>query len=817
MTNIFFKTGFLAGSLLLAFTSLAQDLKPGLIKGRLVEPVTKGPVSFAAVGLFTGKDSSQVSAATADETGKFQLQNLPTGNYYLQISLVGYTSKKLSNLQITNNQPALDLGTILVSSSAKKISEVEIVAQKELVEYGLDKQTINVAKDISTTGGTASDALKNAPSVAVDIDGNVSVRGSSNVTVLIDGKNTGQSAQTILSQTPASAIEKIEVITNPSAKYDAEGMGGIINIVLKKERKAGLNGNLALNLGTYDNHNASLSLNYNYKKFNFFAGYDYMQQYRRGNYALDRESYFINETTNLPETTLLFQRQNGVRTSVMHMPKLGFDFNLSDKQTITLSAKMHNNQWREKEAVSNNLQNVNWPAEKWNTRLGLTENGISVIDYSASYRKTFVKKRQEFNFSAVLTDISGSFDRYYDQYLTKASGERITNELKENFLQEFHVKPFFTQADYVHPIGENGKIEAGAKHSQRVLATSFVGQTYDFAQNQFVYNPLVSNKFNYAEYINAGYLNYANSWKKLSYQVGFRAEQTEITVTDKGNDSVYHNPYLNFFPSIFLSQEINEQVKIQLNYSRRVNRPNYEALNPFINYSDPYNIWHGEPKLMPEFIDSYEGSYLKFWNSGSVTATGFYRQVHNVMQQVRVVDTLNPEVAHNYWVNLNNGTSYGVELSGSQALAKWFKVSGNVSGFNYKVSGAPLGVEANSSRFSWLSRVNANVTLPKSFSAQVSVNYRSPQALAQGTRAAIYNTDFSVKKDVLNKKASITLRVSDVFNTLRWDTYVSSDDFKYDLHTKRQTRQAILGFSYRFGEQEKRRRPEAGNSLDGMF
>jgi len=187
------------------------------------------------------------------------------------------------------------------------------------------------------------------------------------------------------------------------------------------------------------------------------------------------------------------------------------------------------------------------------------------------------------------------------------------------------------------------------------------------------------------------------------------------------------------------------------------------------------------------------------------------------MQQVRSVDPLDPKVAYNHWVNLNDATSYGVEISGSQAVTKWFKVSGNVSGFNYKVSGSPLGVEANSSRFSWLSRLNANITLPKSFSAQVSVNYRSPQALAQGTRAAIYNTDLSVKKDILNKKASLTLRVSDIFNTLRWDTNISSPELVYNLQTKRQTRLFILGFAYRFGEQEKRRRQDAGNSLEGMF
>ncbi len=801
-----------------AINVMAQAGKgTGKIGGRLLEPSTKEPVGFASLGLYTVKDSALVNSTSSDEGGKFLLENLPNGHYYLKISLVGYSPKKLSNLVISPAQPVLEVGTIMVPYSAKKISEVEIVAQKELVEYGLDKQVINVAKDITSTGGTAADALKNAPSVAVDIDGNVSVRGSGNVTVLVNGKNSGQSAQSILSQTPASAIESIEVITNPSAKYDAEGMGGIINIILKKERKPGMNGNVALNLGTYDNHNASVNLNYNVNKFNFFAGYDYQQQFRRGIYALDRATTAFNDITEQRETTYLEQRQTGRRKSQTHIPKIGFDYNLTKTQTITLSSKLFLNGWQETETVTNHFRNRTWPQDSYGYRLGETENNINVIDYAASYRKTFDKKRQELTASAVLTDISGRFDRFYDQLHANPEWDRLGRERAENFLQEFKVKPFFAQVDYVHPIGEKGKIETGAKRSQRVLSTTFTGEIYDFEKEKFQFDPLTSNSFGYGEYVNAAYANYGNTFKKFSYQAGLRAEQTNIIVTDKGNGRAYKNPYFNFFPSAFLTQEINEDLKVQLNYSRRINRPNYEALNPFVNYSDPYNIWFGNPYLRPEYVDAYEASGIKFWKTGSLTTTGFYRNVHNLIQQVRSVDSLNPTVAYNNYVNLKDATSYGLEISGSQALAKWWKISGNVSTFNYKISGRPLGLEAASSRFSWLSRLNSNFNLPNGLTVQLSLNYRSPQALAQGTRAAIYNTDVSVKKEVLKKRGAVTLRVSDVFNTLQWDTYISSPDLTYDLHTKRQTRIAILGFSYRFGnDQEKRRRPET-NTLDGMF
>ncbi|MBK0402732.1 TonB-dependent receptor [Adhaeribacter sp. BT258] len=789
----------------ISVTNLVLAQSKGRISGKLVEADAGIPVGFASVGLFAAKDSSLISGVTAAENGTFTFENLNFGNYYLYVTLLGYAPKTVPNLVLSNAKPELQLNAVKVVSNAKKLSEVEIVAQKDLVEYGLDKQVINVAKDISSTGGTASDALKNAPSVAVDIDGNVSVRGSSNVTVLVDGKNSGQNAQTILSQTPASAIERIEVITNPSAKYDAEGMGGIINIILKKEKKPGLNGNVMLNLGTAGNYNTSLGLNYNVKKFNFFGNYDFNQHSRDGYYQL----------LSYRQNNYLEQNQTSSRVGRSHIPKLGFDFQLSTSQTITLSAKSFINDMTEKEAV-HNIALAREPL--YFTRFGKTVNAVAATDLTFNYRKTFADKRREFTASGVYTNINGRFDRFIEHRPTNGARVPSGDEYYQNFPQDFHVKPLVAQMDYVHPVGEKGKFETGLKHAQRVLTSEFRTEQAGAGYTNLTMIDSLSNKFGFGDYINAAYANYANAWKKLNYQFGLRAEQTNIRINNFSDEDKYTTQYLDLFPSVFLSQEIDENRKVQLNYSRRVNRPNYEALNPFKNYTDQYNVWSGNPKIKPEYVDSYEASYVQFWKSGSFTNTVFYRNVHNLIQQVRYLDPARELVAYNTYVNLDDAKSYGLEISGSQALAKWWKLSGNVSAFNYKVSGKPLGVEANSDKFSWLARFNSNFTLPKDLSVQLSVNYRSPQALAQGTRDAIYNTDIALKKDVLHKKGSITLRVSDVFNTLRYNTSITSEDFTYDLFAKRQTRIAFIGFAYRFGnEQDKRRRPEVNNGPDGMF
>ena len=326
-----------------AWSVQAQVLNNSRVHGKLVENQSQHPLGFASVGLFSAKDSSLVKGANSAENGKFELTELPAGNYYLKINQVGFTPKIVPNLMLSAATPQLDLGTITVASAAKKLSEVEVVTQKNLVEQNLDKQVINVSKDMTAVGGTAADALKNVPSVAVDIDGNVSMRGSSNITVLVDGKNTGQNTKALLSTTPASAIEKIEVMTNPSAKYDAEGMGGIINIILKKEKKPGLNGNVMLNLGSSNNYNANLSLNYNVKKFNFFANYDFMQNDRESNFqSISYRRGFSQE-----------QQQTADRLSRMHIPRFGFDYQLSERQSITVSTKTFINNMTDKEAINN--------------------------------------------------------------------------------------------------------------------------------------------------------------------------------------------------------------------------------------------------------------------------------------------------------------------------------------------------------------------------------------------------------------------------------------------------------------------------------
>ncbi|MFC5272298.1 TonB-dependent receptor domain-containing protein [Adhaeribacter terreus] len=787
-----------------AWSAQAQTPLKGSIRGKLLETGTREPIGFASVGLFSTKDSSLAGSAMSAENGDFAIENVAFGKYSLKITMVGYATKRLPELVLSASQPNLHLGAIMVASSAKKLSEVEIVAQKDLVEYGLDKQVINVAKDISSTGGTASDALKNAPSVAVDIDGNVSVRGSSNVTVLVDGKNSGQNAQTILAQTPASAIEKIEVITNPSAKYDAEGMGGIINIILKKEKKPGLNGNVMLNLGSNDNYNTSVSLNYSVKKFNFFGNYDFNQHSRDGYYQL----------ISYRQGNYLEQNQTGNRLGRSHIPKIGFDYQLSNKQTITLSAKSFINDMTEKEAV-HNIAITQDPL--YFTRFGKIENEVVATDLTLNYRKTFEDKRREFTASAVYTRIDGRFDRFIEHWNTNADRVTFGDEYYQNFPQDFHVRPLVAQVDYVHPVGEKGKVESGLKHTQRVLASEYRTEHAGAGYSDLTVIDSLSNNFGFADYISAAYANYANGWKKLSYQFGLRAEQTNIRINNVSDDEKYTTHYLDLFPSVFLSQEIDESRKVQLNYSRRVNRPNYEALNPFKNYSDQYNVWSGNPKIKPEYVDSYEASYVQFWKSGSLTNTVFFRNVHNLIQQVRYVDTTQELVAYNTYVNLDDAKSYGLEISGSQSLAKWWKLSGNVSAFNYKVSGKPLGVEANSDKFSWLARLNSNFVLPKNLSMQISVNYRSPQALAQGTRDAIYNTDIALKKEILKKKGSVTLRVSDVFNTLRYNTSVTSQDFTYDLFAKRQSRIAFLGFAYRFGNEQNKQRRQDTSGMEGMF
>ena len=797
---------FLFLSLVTAGQAQAQT---GTVTGTLLEQSNGQPIPFANVVLLRAQDSTFISGAQTTETGSFTVQNVAFGAYTLRATILGYRPvRRALTLSAANSTVAL--GPVRLTSTTTRLKEVVVQGERAILTDNLDKKVIDVSKDLTTTGGSAVDVLQNVPSVTVDQSGAVSLRGSGNVTIFVDGKPTGAAGggrSAVLDQIPASSIQSVEVVTNPSSRYDAEGTAGVINIILKKEKKDGINGLATVTAGTKDKYNSSLSLNARKGKLNVFGSYDFRRDRRVGSGTSFVTSTFL-DAEQVQQTRILDQNERGLDYRTSHAGRFGFDYNLTDFQTITLSAQPRFNRQKEFENQANRQSAPNGgilpPGSSFDLANDEREFNRST-DYALDYRRTWKgQARRELVANAVFTPI-------------RSESETITNRIPYDdspFVQQRQrfdnaIDQASAQIDYVHPFGEKGRLEAGFKSILRQFDAD-----YKFFDGT-VQNDLLSNRFLYEEYIQAGYATYANASGKWSYQGGLRLEQTNT----EGNqvaavqDTTFTRNYLNLFPSAVLAYDLTKDQRLQLSYSRRLNRPGVNQLNPFIDRSEPLNTRSGNPALLPEYINSYELGFQKFFGqSNSFTTTAFYRQTNNSVQRFRQLgfnEQLQAPTTNQTILNLARGTAYGLELVGSTTVASFWKLNANLSGFRNIIEGTAPGTDIDNRNFTYTGRLNNNFTITKKLDVQFSANYRSAAVTAQGRRGEFFFTEFAGKYLVLKDRGSITLRVSDVFNTLRFNFDSFGPGFESENSFKRETRVGFLGFTYRFGgtqQPEQRRR-----------
>ncbi|SIQ60408.1 outer membrane beta-barrel family protein [Pontibacter lucknowensis] len=784
----------------------------GKVSGTVQDANSKAPLGFANIVLLTARDSSLVTGATSDIEGKFELNRVPQGQFILRISSVGYPTRFIPNIRITDTDSNIRLGAIPIKGGATQLKEVQIVTERPMVEFELDKKVVNMEQNIAAQGGSVADAMQNVPSVDVDLDGNVSLRGSSNVTILVDGKRTALSNLT-LDQIPASMIESVELITNPSSKYDPEGTSGVINLILKKNMKPGFNGTATVNVGTYENYNSSLNLNYRHYKWNFNGGYDFRRSYRPG----VRRSFL----TNLDEGTFREDLGSNRRTDISHSFRFGADYSINPKNTISASALYRTGD----ERGFNSILNRNLDGEMNLTRLNLRETrgteDDGVMDYNLGYRRTFDQKGREWTADVIYTErFSDEVDNIM-QRTTLDMGLPVDRMNQQRITSDDKTRRIVAQSDYVHPINEDSRFEAGYRSSFQLLDNDNKFFDLNPETNQWLINDNVTNRFVYDEQVHALYSNYSNKIGSVSFQAGLRAEQT-LTKSDQRtqDNGVFRNDYFSLFPSVFVTKDFSPESKVQFSYSRRINRPRAWSLNPFIDYSDTLNIRSGNPELLPEFINSYELGYLKYWDNTSFNTTVFYRRTNDQIQRFRTFDAATG-VTSTTFLNLASGSSYGVELVGTYNPYKWWRLNASVSGFRVELNDAGGDTELSNDQWTWNSKLNSTMTVWKDLAIQVSANYRAPMADIQGQMQEIYAVDLGLKKDVLNKKGTITLRVSDIFDTREFNFESFGPGFEQTNNNKRQTRIAFIGFTYRLNSEDnnrerRRQRDEQGGGDDGF-
>ncbi|GAB3657441.1 TonB-dependent receptor [Hymenobacter agri] len=775
--------------LLLATSMGARAQTTGRIDGTLLDAATQQPLPFAGVVLLRASDSTFVTGAQSLESGAFTLEKIPLGNYVLKVSVVGYRAGRRA-VSLTSAAPELHLGPLRLRTAATKLAEVVVKGQRAIVTDNLDKKVVDVTKDLAATGGTAVDALQNVPSVTVDQNGAVSLRGSTNVRILVDGKPTGVT----LDQLPASSIQNIEVVTNPSSRYDAEGSAGIINIVLKKERQDGLNGQASATAGTGDKYNTSLSLNYHHGKLNAFGSYDWRDDRRTGYGSVRQRS----ETAAGP--VVLNQDRTGVFRGISHAVRLGLDYAFTPDQTLTLTVQPRYNSQDNREAITStqtNLSTGDRPSLGNTTRYNTNAGYARQADFSLDYRRLWPEQKgRELTASAIYTPVLSNIG----VNSTVDYRDQPTGFQQQQF--DTHYDLFTAQLDYVRPVGEKGRYELGAKSISRRSDDDY----QFFSQPALAYNP--SNRFIYHELIQSAYGTYANAAGAFTYQLGLRLEQTntrgDLMATAPVEPS-FTRSYFSLFPSAVLAYDVSKEHRVQLSYSRRIQRPSADELNSFPDRSDPLNLRAGNSGLRPEFVHSVElGDQHFFGAGGSVSGTAFYRFEQNTITNIRdpfFFDAVtNSVVTNTTRLNVGQETNYGLEAVVSAPLTSIWKVSLNASAFRRIIQGsAPTNVDFNTSNVVYTSRLNTTLTPVKQLDVQLSANYRSPVVSAQGQRLTQFNADFAAKYSVLKDKGSITLRAADIFNTLQFNFNAAGAGFESVTRNKRESRIVYLGFSYRFG------------------
>ena len=783
------------------------------IKGRILDKETSEPIPFATFSLYA-TDSTLITGGIADMNGAFEISTKP-GSYYGLVQVVSYRNRVVPVRQYT--QAVTDLGRIDLVADVQTLSEVVVSAERSLMQMDLDKRIFNVSEDLSNVGRNAVEILDNLPSIVVDQDGGVSLRGSQNVRILIDGKPSGLagiSSTDALQALQGSMIERIEVVTNPSVRYEAEGNAGIINIILKKDRQDGLNAVIEGTIAHPLNTGISTTMNFRKKKMNYFLNYSSNYRERPGRASLYQE-FTPDDTTYFTRSTRDF-----LRTGWSHNFRAGTDIMLNDKNTITAAFLVN-------VGDNSNLTDIVYKDYDVFDELGreVVRNDREAedeknLEYTLSYEKLFAQEGRKLTFYGQYRDNAETEQSAISQRaILNPNPEDELDNPQRSYNKEAEQNTLL-QLDYIHPFnGGKGKFEAGYRGTIRKIKTEYSVEEF-INETDWVPFGNFSNTFQYDENIQALYALMGNHKGKISYELGLRMEYTDIKtellegVIFGELEPVNRKSYANFFPSLHANYHINNNNSVQVSYSRRVSRPGFWSLNPFSSFSDARNIRIGNPDIDPEFTDSYETGYLANGDSYSFYGGVYYRYTTDVTERINFVVN---DTTFSQPVNLSTEHSYGVEMNLSKDLLKWWTINANANFFRAITEGSYEGIFYNRDTYTWNSRVSNRFTLGKRTNFQATVFYRAPQQTTQGRREAFYTLDLGFTKDIWKNKATFSLNVRDVFNTRIFRSVNEGDDFYFRNRFQRAFTTITASLVFRINQKQFGEKEEEGDGERNGF
>jgi outer membrane receptor for ferrienterochelin and colicins len=780
------------------------------VTGKVFEKVSKQPLEYATISIMAPNDTKVIAGGITNPKGEFEVAVAP-GTYDIKVEFISFKATEIKAKTIEGDT---NLGVVNLSEDAAQLNEVVVRAEKSTVEIKLDKKVYNVGQDMMVKGGTVSDVLDNVPSVSVDSEGNVSLRGSDNIRILIDGRPSNAiNVAEALRQLPADAIDKVEVITNPSARYDAEGGSGLINIILKKGKNQGINGTFIASTGIPETYGLSANLNYKTEKLNYFTTLGYNNRTSEGG-GLTNTSYFNADGT---PKGYLDEDRDTKRTSDGFNGRAGVEWTLTPTTFWTNAINYQKSSGDTKDVIKYSNFDGDHAFTGDSYRINNGDTGSQNFEYTSNLIKNFNDKGHK-----LTADLSISRNTDDSNSIIDASPNFNTT------LNDQVQKQVLLQADYVLPIGKGSQFEAGYKGSFGDLNNQYV-----ITDNAGAVDPNLSNTLEYKENINALYTQYGFKVNKFSYLFGLRWEDTNIQVNLLDTKDFTTKKYNNLFPSAFISYEISDQSNFTASYSKRLTRPRGRFMNPAVNYSSNVNIFQGNPDLDPSLTDKYDIGYIKRWDKVTFNTSAYFENTKDVFSFVRTPngDEVNGiPVILSRPINLGREQKYGFEFTLNYTPFKWWRLNSNFNLYNVKTTGENTYTDTqgnvvvqnlDNQANTWFARVSSKVTLPYKIDWQLNGTYNGEQKTAQGKNLDQFSMNTAFSKDILKDKATIAFNISDIFNSriMRSYTYLQNDatlesQTSYGEMQFRK-RQFNLSFTYRFNKAKNERDKNAAPKNEG--
>lgn len=779
-----------------------NNAKDTYITGVVYDQESGNSIEYANVVLLSPIDSSMVNGTVTDSDGEFAINNVDYGSYILEVRFIGYVTDSFT-ITLSEQSKSVDIGEVFIKPNVLELKDVVVSGERSPVSYQIDKKVIDVDAIQTVISGNASDVLQNVPSVTVDIEGNVSLRGSTNFTVLIDGRPSVMSSQDALQQIPASSIENIEIITNPSAKYDPEGTAGIINIILKKNKNIGWSGIVNANAGLKDKYGGDLLFQFRTSDIIYVLGVDYNKRLFPGTNREENIFYQNNYTTFLNSNGEAEWGRTGLGL------RAGLEFNLSKNDFINLSARYGTREGNQNSTslFSNwtDTSNIISQYRSLSNRLRDGEYGGANLSYIRKFRKKGHEIKTEFNF------------RYNDgneETLTESIVGQTRSEGKRT--TEFGPsKDFETKIDYTLPFGDNTKFEAG--YENEIEFSDEINELFEFntVTGQYDFQSLFSNSTKYHNNDHAVYSTYTDQFGDFGIQAGLRSEYTYRTIELVKDNNEFKIDRVDFFPTLHSSYQFSKGTQIMASYTRRIQRPRGWELEPFLTWMDANNVRIGNPALLPEFIDSYETGIQTYVGEISFSAEMYHRVTNNKIERIRSLYAEN--ITLNSVENIGKDYSTGSEFMVIFDPVDFWNVNFMANVYNYKITGVLYNQEFSRENFNWNTRLNNMFKLGQNTQLQFNINYNSPGISSQGEWKGFFTTDLSVKQDLFERMISITLQARDLFGTAKHEfTSVGQDFYKYN-YFERESPVVMLNIRFNINNYKSQRdRGDNENQNDAM-